>query len=172
MAKASDRLEWAVGSLGVAPGDRVLEVGCGHGVAASLVYERLAGGRITVVDRSPKMIAAAKARNAEHAGKTRFVTASIEDADLGDEAYDLAFAVHVAALHRPGPALDTVRARLAPGGRLGLFSQAPGWRSSEAPRAFAEELGATLAGYGFAVEERLVKELGRGYAAGVLASRA
>jgi hypothetical protein len=61
----------------------------------SLVCERLPD--VTAVDRSPKIIALAERRNREHTGKARFVTDAIEGAELGDEEYDKAFAVHVAA---------------------------------------------------------------------------
>ena len=156
-------------ALDVRPSDRILEVGCGHGVAASLVCERLDGGSITAVDRSAKMIEMARRRNSAHGGRARFLVASIESADLGGESYDKAFAVHVAALHRPGPALDAVRARLRPGGRLHLFNQAPGWRAADPAREFAEALGATLDRSGFATERVLVKDLGGAFAAGVVA---
>jgi ubiquinone/menaquinone biosynthesis C-methylase UbiE len=112
--KASERLAWAVDVLAVKPADRLLEVGRGHGVAVSLVGERLDRGRITAVDRSPKMVETARKRDQAHADKVRFVTSSVEQADLEDEVYDKAFAVHVAALHKPGRALELVRQRLVP----------------------------------------------------------
>jgi cyclopropane fatty-acyl-phospholipid synthase-like methyltransferase len=161
-----------VETLEVEPGDRLLEVGCGHGVAVSLVCERLEGGRITAVDRSPKMIAVAEERNRGNAGKARFVNAPIEAADLDGEAYDKAFAMHVAALHTPGRPLDTVREHLVPGGRLYLFSQAPGWRSAEPARAFTAGLAATLDAAGFTTERTLMKDLRGAFAAGVIARRA
>src|ERR671932_220552 len=64
--KASERVVWAVETLEVRPADRLLEVGCGHGVAVSLVCERLTTGTITAIDRSPKMIEMATRRNREH----------------------------------------------------------------------------------------------------------
>ena len=166
---ASNRLLWAVEALGVAPDDRILEVGCGHGVAVSLVCQRLGGGRITAVDRSPKMIEVAKRRNRGHARKARFVAASFEEADLGDEVYDKVFAVHVAALHARGEALDIVRRRLAPGGRLYLFSQAPGWKKSPQAEGFGAALAGVLEEASFKVEETLVKDFGTGFAAAVIA---
>jgi trans-aconitate methyltransferase len=64
--KASERFVWAVDTLEVRPANRLLEVGCGHGVAVSLVRERLTTGTITAIDRSPKMIEMATRRNREH----------------------------------------------------------------------------------------------------------
>jgi ubiquinone/menaquinone biosynthesis C-methylase UbiE len=166
---ASERQRWAVEVLEIEPDDRLLEVGCGHGVAVSLVCERLDGGRITAVDRSPKMIEAARRRNREHDEKVRFVTASIEEADLGDERYDKAFAIHVAVLHKPGHALDAVRGRLVPGGRLYLFSQAPGWKSAGVAKGFASDLARILEDAGFEPIRRLVNDPGSGFAAAIVA---
>lgn len=167
-AKASERIVWAVEVLDVAADDRLLEVGCGHGVAVSLVCERLGGGRITAVDRSQKMIEAARKRNASCGDSARFITATVEDADLGDETYDKAFAIHVAALHKPGKPLEVVRQRLVGGGRFYLFSSAPGWKRAQDAERFGDELGEALEGAGFEVEERLVGEAG-GLTAGVIA---
>jgi ubiquinone/menaquinone biosynthesis C-methylase UbiE len=165
---ASERLRWAVEVLDVQPGDRVLEVGCGHGVAVALVCERLDGGRITAVDRSAKMIEQARRRNHGYGGAARFVESSIEDADLGDETYDKAFAVHVAALERPGAALEAVRGRLEPDGRVYLFSQAPGWRSESEAAEFAESVVGRLCTAGFVPERVLTAAHSGSFSAGLV----
>jgi ubiquinone/menaquinone biosynthesis C-methylase UbiE len=66
----------------------ILEVGCGHGVAVALVCQRLDSGRITAVDRAPKMIAMARRRNRAHAERAPFIVSTLEQADLGAEVYD------------------------------------------------------------------------------------
>lgn len=117
----SERLRQVVERLDVAPGDRVLEIGCGHGVAATFVCERLDGGRLTALDRSPKMIAAAARRNAEHvaAGRAEFLVMRLEEIDLGERRFDTVFAVRVGLFHRePERARSLVEPYLAPGGRL------------------------------------------------------
>lgn len=121
-SKASPRLEWAVGVLDVRPGDHVLEAGCGHGVAVSLICERLDGGSVLGVDRSRKMIAAATRRNEEHveSGRARFECAELADADLGGATFDKVLAIHLPVLQRgdPAPDLALIREHLAPEGSL------------------------------------------------------
>jgi ubiquinone/menaquinone biosynthesis C-methylase UbiE len=117
----SDRLRAVVEQLDVQPDDRVLEIGCGHGVAASYVCERLRSGRLTAVDRSPKMIAAAERRNAAYveAGRAEFLVAQLEELDLGERRFDKVFAVRVGLFHRePERARAIVERYLAPGGRI------------------------------------------------------
>jgi cyclopropane fatty-acyl-phospholipid synthase-like methyltransferase len=155
--------------LDVAPADRVLEIGCGHGVAVSLICARLGRGRITAIDRSPKMIAMARKRNRDCGDKVRFITAKVEDADLGSEMYDKVFAVHVAALHRPGKALEAVRAHLAADGLLFLFSQAPHWTKRSDASRHGRELAAVMEEAGFAVDGVKVGAVGASYMAGVIA---
>lgn len=129
MGDVSERLQSVVEQLDVRPDDRVLEIGCGHGVAATLVCERLEGGHLTAVDRSPRMIEAAKRRNAAHieAGKAEFLLAALEDLDLGDRRFDKVFAVRVGLFHRdPDRARAIVERWLAPGGVVFAFSDSPG----------------------------------------------
>jgi SAM-dependent methyltransferase len=120
--EASDRQRWAVDQLDVQPRDRVLELGCGHGVAVSLICEQLHGGVVVGVDRSQKMIDAASKRNAVHitAGRARFVTAEIQEADLGDEPFNKVLAVRFPPLLRgpAGPTLAAIRDHLAEDGAL------------------------------------------------------
>ena len=125
----SGRLRRIVEELGVRPGDRVLEIGCGHGVAATFVCERLDGGRLTAIDRSPTMIDAAARRNATHveAGTAEFVVSTLEDLDLGDRRFDVVFAVRVGLFHRePDRARHLAERWLGPGGRLRAVFDPPG----------------------------------------------
>jgi hypothetical protein len=115
------------------------------------------------------MIEMASKRNRAHADKARFVASPVEDAELGDEQYDKVFAVHVAVLEKPGRALDVVRSRLAPGGSLHVFSQAPGWKHARQAEEFGAEVGGVLEGVGLAVEDPIVRRVGKGFAVGVVA---
>lgn len=124
----SERLRQVVEQLDVQPDDRVLEIGCGHGVAATLVCERLREGHLTAIDRSPTMIDAAIRRNAAHveAGKAEFIVMSLEDMDLGKRRFDKVFAARVGLFHRePEHARRLVEEWLAPDGEIFSFYDSP-----------------------------------------------
>jgi ubiquinone/menaquinone biosynthesis C-methylase UbiE len=127
----SGRLQEIVDLLGIRPNEHVLEIGCGHGVAATMVCERLDGGRLTAIDRSAKMVEAAVRRNAAYveSGKAEFLVADVEGLDLGERRFDLVFAVRVGLFHRdPARANALVEPWLAPGGRLRSFFDPPSGR--------------------------------------------
>lgn len=157
-----DRHLWAVERLGVRPGQRVLEVGCGHGVALSCVAERIGDGVAVGVDRSCKMIEAAGRRNAAHvaAGRVELVCGSFPGVEPPG-GFDAIFAFHVAAFWRsPEPMLGAVRRLLAPKGALHLFNQLPGWGQRGDAAGFAAEIAEVLAAHGFTVDEPVVEVLG------------
>jgi SAM-dependent methyltransferase len=134
----------AVDALDPQPADRVLEVGCGPGVAVSLVCERLVDGSMIAIDRSPAMIRAAGRRNRAHvqAGRLRLEAVALADADFGDERFDRVLAVRVGALTRPpGDDLAVLRRHLAPGGVVGVFGDDPTpGRTAATQRALLDNL--------------------------------
>ncbi|NUO52991.1 MAG: methyltransferase [Polyangiaceae bacterium] len=159
VSKASERFVWAVETLALEPGDKVLEVGCGHGVAVSLVCERLGPrGRITAIDRSEKMIAVAKRRNRVHvkSGRAVLEAVALEDADLGRQRFDKIFAFNVAPFWlAPKEALEIVRKHLAPRGAVYVFWDARRQNGHDLGKRLSERL---LHG-GFTIERLLVKKL-------------
>ncbi len=58
-----DRIVWAIDHLGIEPGDRLLEIGCGRGVAMAEITPLLINGHITGLDRSDSAISSAEERN-------------------------------------------------------------------------------------------------------------
>lgn len=122
----SDRIRWAIEALDIQPNDRVLEIGSGHGVAVSLVCDRLVGGQITAIDRSPKMVAMARARNQAHveAGRATIVQARFPGDEIGAGPFNTIFAIHVPLLRdAPDPTAAALRRLLAPGGSIWLIGQ-------------------------------------------------
>lgn len=147
------RIDWAIDTLAVRPDERLLEIGCGSGVAAALVAERLRDGTITAIDRSAKAIAAATKRNASaiKAGRVALRSEALADVDTEGEPFDKILAINV-NLFWTGPAtaeLERIRALLKPGGRLFLFYEPP---DPSRARRIAERVGASLAAAAFAVD--------------------
>jgi trans-aconitate methyltransferase len=150
------RIDWAVRLLDVAPDDEILEAGCGPGVAVALVCRRLAGGRITAIDRSATAIQRATSRNAEHvaAGIASFHQLDLADGEqvrrtLGDRRFDKLFAVNLNLFWvRPaGAEVGLLLELLRPGGALRLIYETP---AAERTAQVAEVVTAALAHRGVA----------------------
>jgi len=159
--KPSERFVWAVDTLEVRPADRLLEVGCGHGVAVSLVCERLTTGTITAIDRSSKMIEMAARRNREHvdgAGlRSRRSRWRTRTSAIG--ASTKVFAFNVAPFwQQPERALGAVREHLARDGAVHVFWDARHF-APEGARGLANELADRLREGGFSVDRVLVEDL-------------
>jgi cyclopropane fatty-acyl-phospholipid synthase-like methyltransferase len=142
---APDRIRWAVETLAVEPGDRLLEIGGGPGVAASLVCDRLDRGSLFVIDRSAAAIERARRRNPEHvaSGRLALETVELADFDPGAARFDKVFAVNVNVFWTT-PAkeeLARIRKALEPDGRLFLFYETPGAaRARQAVRQVVDAL--------------------------------
>jgi cyclopropane fatty-acyl-phospholipid synthase-like methyltransferase len=124
-----ERIRWAVETLAVEPGDRLLEIGGGPGIAASLICERFDRGSLLLIDRSATAIARTRRRNAEHvaSGRLALETLDVADFDPGKTRFDKIFAVNV-NLFWTTPAteeLARIRRALDHDGRLFLFYETP-----------------------------------------------
>ncbi|MDX8446846.1 class I SAM-dependent methyltransferase [Mesorhizobium captivum] len=126
-AGISERISAFVEALPLKPGLRVLEIGCGPGVAARAVARRVGHGFVLAIDRSEKAIRSARAGSADEiaSGYLDFRHAAIEDFALrpNEALFDIAFAMRVGALDGRHPeagraALARIKAALKPGGRL------------------------------------------------------
>jgi len=140
------RLTAAVELLAPQPDHQVLEIGCGPGVAAALVAERLTTGHLVAIDRSATAITRAEGRRP---GRTTFVRTDLAGLEGYDAAFDQAFAVNVNVFWT-GPAdaeCTTLLRVLRPGGRLLLVYEGPGGTRDVTPT-----ITANLARHGFSTE--------------------
>lgn len=159
-ARPPERLTAAVESLAVQPGDRLLEIGCGRGVAVQLIAQRLTTGHLVALDRSATAIAAAVDRNAAAvaSGVVRFLTMSIADVDpaiLGRFQKVFAVNVNLFWVHPARRELHLIGQLLEPGGELILCYDPPGSEQVDRLRTtVVEHLAA--AGYRVATRTRLL----------------
>lgn len=116
-----NRIPAFIQSMNVRPTDRVLEIGCGHGVAATLICRVLTSGCYVGLDRSRVMIEVASTRNLEFVGqgKAEFLLGALETFDFGRRKFDKVVAMRVGLFHRePERARRLVESCLASGGEI------------------------------------------------------
>ena len=104
--------------LGLAAGHQVLEVGCGTGRTTGWLAARVAPGRVTAVDFSPRMIEQARAKRLD----AELVCLDVCSESLRPDAFDVALCFHSFPHFRDRPAaLANLARSLRPGGRLIIF---------------------------------------------------
>ncbi len=156
--KVPERLRWAVETLSVKPDESILEIGCGHGIAAALIAEKLTTGKIVAIDRSEKAIQTAIKRNENHlsSGKLEFHTTSLHEADFGDIRFNKIFAVNVNVFWlTPTKELAVLKKLLSPDGILYLFYEPPASKAQE----IVDKISRNFQAGGFTVRGVLFKEL-------------
>jgi cyclopropane fatty-acyl-phospholipid synthase-like methyltransferase len=148
-----DRIAWAMEIVSLEPGQRVLEFGCGPGVAASLAADRLAGGCITAIDRSSTAVSRAAQRCAAHVASGRVALEHVSLAEFrSDTRFDTAFGVNVNVFWTtPADAECRVLTDvLVPGGAVHLVYEGP--RHDD--RRIIDGAAAALTRHGFTVATR------------------
>lgn len=116
----SQHSEAALGRCGYAPGERILDVGCGFGDSTLYIAGRVApDGEAVGVDCAERFIRYAESLAREQdVGNVRFVVADAQSDDLRGP-HDHAFArFGTMFFDSPGAAMRNIRKALRPGGRL------------------------------------------------------
>jgi SAM-dependent methyltransferase len=144
---------WAVGLLGVAPTDRVLEIGFGPGIAIRELSRRATHGLVCGVDHSAVMVRQATRRNAEavRAGRVVLRLGAAEHLPAFAEPFDKVLAVNNMGMwHEPDERLQALYRLMRPGGRIAIVSQprCPG-ATTETTAAAGREIAARLTAAGF-----------------------
>jgi ubiquinone/menaquinone biosynthesis C-methylase UbiE len=106
----------------------VLEIGCGNGIAASLICARFTTGHLTALDRSPTAMAAARKRLGKHleAGRVSLLASSLAGATFRSRGFDRALAVNVNVFWLdPEAELEVLARTMKPNGLLCLVYQPP-----------------------------------------------
>jgi ubiquinone/menaquinone biosynthesis C-methylase UbiE len=110
-------LRRSAAALGLRPGMRVLDLGCGTGASTAALVAAAPGVEIVAMDASEGMLA--RARQKRWPDTVKFVHSRAEDVDEGQ--FDAVFAAYlVRNLPEPDFTLRRVRELLKPGGRLVL----------------------------------------------------
>ena len=117
----------AQAALNPAPGERVLDIGCGSGETSLELAAAVApSGSVLGADLSQLLLDLARSRVADRGLPVRFMAADAQTSDFGGAPFDAAFSrFGVMFFADPNAAFANIAAALKPGGRLAFVC----WRT-------------------------------------------
>ncbi len=121
-----EQIDWTLSLLGIAPQDRVLEIGFGPGVAVERLLAQAPGVRVAGIDPSETMLDQAVRRNARavREGHADLRLASVSCLPPFDRAFDKIFSINAYPFwDHPRERLKELRTRMVPGGLLAVSHQ-------------------------------------------------
>ncbi len=147
------RNRWAVDLLNIQPKDKVLEIGCGPGVALASIVPQLHNGHVEAIDHSATMLAQTEARHADAIsdGVMKLHLGGFERLPHLSRSFDKVLSVNVIQfLDDHAAAFSAILAALAPGGLAATAYQPrhAGATSADALQ-MAEAMEVQLADVGF-----------------------
>jgi len=148
--------DWTIGLLDLSPSDRVLDVGCGSGMAIGLLAKAASDGFVAGVDYSSEMVRQATRRNAPEvvAGRVELRHGDAMELPFPDGWFDVVCAIETLYFW-PDPlrGLQEARRVLRPGGRLAVtleMSREAGGRTYR-QRLFGQRFAQRSAEQGLAI---------------------
>jgi len=129
-----------------APGEAILDVGCGSGALDRVLARRLAGANpITAIDANPFLLreAAALAESDGLAAAIRFAPGNAEAVPFADAAFGAAFSITVLEECDADRAIHELVRVVRPGGRVGVVVRAidlPQWWNLDVSKAIRRKV--------------------------------
>jgi ubiquinone/menaquinone biosynthesis C-methylase UbiE len=144
---------WAVSLLDVQPGDRVLEIGFGPGLAILELSRMAHDGLVCGIDHSELMLRQASRRNIDgiRRGVVDLRLGSVDELSAFDAPFDKVLAVNAVLFWGdPDARIEALGRLLRPGGLIALAHQPRGpGASAETSEAMGREMAAALGRAGF-----------------------
>ncbi len=139
------------------PDQHFLEIGCGTGILAGMIADKLHTGRITALDKSPVMIQKACARNQQHIASSRLqlLSGDIKDRNFVHRSFDAIIAFNVNFFQKSHPQILALQDALRPSGSLYIFQQDPPGRDNHTIPAIER----TISECGFLIQKKECHEL-------------
>lgn len=147
------RNRWTVVLLGIEPGDEVLEIGYGPGLAAGWAAQKVRSGHITGIDHSATMHAQASKRNRRWIKHNRLTLLCGDVFDLPHDTghFDKVYSANVAQFwEEPVRVFSLLHDHMKPGGTIATTFMPRGKDpSKEDADAFARNMGEAMSQAGF-----------------------